>query len=123
MQELKFMMLRQQVVARFDVGSSDEAADMEVEPAEYQSLVETVSEGEQDGRGCRMTIGAFTPLGVSMALQSIGIDVDGLQKAVGGDADGEGSDDYGINQDETMLESAPAHVRRHQMMLGILNDK
>lgn len=122
MQELRFMMLRQQVIARFDVESSDEPADMEVEPAEYQSLVETAADGEQDGRGCRMTVGAFTPLGVSMALQSIGIDVDSLQEAVSGDADG-GEDDAEDIPEEIMLESAPAHIRHQRMMLGLLNEK
>jgi len=117
MQELSFTLFDQLVVCRFDVESSDEPAAMIVTPEEYQETIEGMSDGEQDGRGCRMAVGAFTPIGVSMALESAGITVTGLTEATSDDLDGNHSEE----SDSDMFESVPAHVRRHNALLNLLN--
>lgn len=119
MQELTFTLHGQLLSARFDVDSSDIRGDMTIEPDEYRDWVAWLVDGEQDGRGCVMSVGAFTPSGVAMALEGLGIAVSGVEEATSADLDG----GTGEEIDSDMLESAPAHVRRHQMMLGILNEK
>lgn len=118
MQILNFTMLGRAITASFDVESSDEMSAMVVSPEDFQALVEEIAVDQQDGRGCRMNFGAFTPLGVSMALESIGIAVGGLQQATSDDLDGDSSDDSSLD----MLESAPSHVQRHRMLLDMVKN-
>lgn len=118
MQVLTTSLLGDDIQIAIDGATSDDRARMTVTPAMYQDTIIAMVEGETDGRGIDMGPDAYTAFGVAGALRRAGMEVAGVEPPPP-DKDGAAGQEEALAgedelDDETMMESAPRHVREHR---------
>lgn len=117
--ELKTTIFQQDVTLTFSGTTIDDRSELTVAPDYMQEMIEELCADQPDGRGVPMGNGVYTAMGVNAVLVDCGCEVSGLADYdVPEDEDGAGSSDA---ENNVMLESAPAHVQEHHLLLGRMN--